>query len=202
MRGPLWSPSSGDGIPGRVIASALLFVALQILPSLLEAQTSTYWVGPTTFGFGGLGCWTGYLAGTELVREAEDSGQTGPSVAVGAIAGCVAGILAGKAIGSQADSLLDEGQELPEGLRRGVKLGIVLSGATAGSLVGMLFATSQEGRKTRTVSLFALGGAVGGFVLQATMGKGPHPERNPAKPLLGRAPGGELIVGLELAYRF
>jgi hypothetical protein len=159
-----------------------------------------FWEVPTTLGFGGLACWVGYLAGVELVDQAQRSGDMEPSVLVATAGACLGGALLGRRIGKEADVRLSEGEEVSTTLRRGVQLGTVLSGATLTSLLGLVHASQREGEKTGVVAAWAIAGGALGAVAQIALNPRLHPASGGYSISLRTGPAGRMLFGLK--YRF
>ena len=176
----------------------LLIISAGGICSPLYSQDTHSWENQTTFGYGGLGCWAGYLLGSELLAEAELEGATGPSILATPLRGCVAGGYVGRSTGREADTLLADGEELPKGLRRGIQLGTVLAGATLASGISLIHASQQEGRKTEIVAAYSLVGAVIGAAVQIAINDRLQPAQGPLPFRVGRTPDG----GVSLAFSY
>lgn len=181
----------------------LFAAALAIAPTFspLRAQTEPFWEYPTTAGFMGLGCWAGYLGGTEAKNQADYSSGSASLVLVSVIGGCVSAAYLGRKVGREVDRLLAAGEELPTGYRRGAQLGTVLTGAFVASLFALIPASSRKGQKTETVLLFSAGGAVAGGIVQALLNHRLDPDEAEPSIQLGIMATGNGSAGVVVRLR-
>ena len=188
--------------PAKTIFAVLLCGILPSLgmPSTTSAQAEPYWAIPATIGFGGLGCWAGYLAASEALRQNLDHGLRAPSRVSATLAGCAGGGYIGHRTGAEIDRLLAKGEELTTGQKRGAQLSTVLTGAFVASSVALITSVKQEGRRTRTVSLSALGGALAGGTVQVLINDRLDPVRD--GPFVTVAPATIGGVHVAVVYRF
>jgi hypothetical protein len=183
------------------VVISLVFLLVAGLPlQSLSAQAKTRWVIPTTIGYGGLGCFAGYLVAAEAIRMADDWGTGGERALIGAIGGCLGGGYIGRALGREVDRVLEDGGELTTSQRRGVQLGTVLAGATLATLVSFIHVSQQDGRDTEILTTYALAGAVLGFGVQLALNDDLDPHR--AFPSTRLVIGVQERISIGLAYRF
>jgi hypothetical protein len=148
-----------------------------------------------------LGCWTGYLAASEALKEARGLGRLEPSLGVATIGGCIVGGYLGHRTGKEIDRLLAAGEELPTGLRRGAQLGTVLTGASVASLVALIPARNRQGRRTEIVAFSALGGAVAGGIVQVFINDRLNPAGDGPSVTVFQGVDGGIQVGLLIRFR-